>query len=154
VKVSGVLATLPWFEDRGPNPYLMLTGQTKRTTAEGAVRRLPWDEGRFVEWLSTQVSVLLEPLVKVLMPVVFFFNHDANLYARFYFLLVLLFTLATWSFFGGAITRMAAVEVARNEKIGLFEALRFTCNRWLHYVSAPTLPLALVAILLVIMWLM
>lgn len=153
VKVSGVLATLPWFEDRGPNPYLMLTGQARSRTVEGSVRRLPWDEGHFVEWLSTQVTVLLEPLVKVLMPVIFFFSPAANLYARLYFLLVLLFTLANWSFFGGAITRIAAVEVARNEKINLFEALRFTCNRWAHYLAAPTLPLVLVGVLLLGMWL-
>ncbi len=70
---------------------------------------------------------------------------------RFYTLLVMLLTLAVWGFFGGAITRIAVVQVARQEKIGLMEALRFACRKYLSYLSAPLFPLLLVGILLILM---
>src|SRR5262249_42341240 len=47
---------------------------------------------------------------------------------------------------GGAITRIAAVEVARNEKIGGFEALRFVSKRYLAFLGAPIIPLIIVAL--------
>src|SRR5581483_3504672 len=60
-------------------------------------------------------------------------------------------TITTWAIFGGAITRIAAVQVARQEKITLGEAVRFTCRRWLSYVTAPLFPLLFVGFLLVFM---
>jgi len=140
-KPYATLAKLPWFEERGPNPYLMVTGQVR-----GA-----WDAGHFWEWFfGNQVPVMIEPLVKIVQPIVYFFSPRATAYARFYFLLVTLWTVLTWSIFGGAITRIAAVEVARGEKIGLGEALRFTTKRWLSYVAAPIFPLLFVVFLLVL----
>jgi hypothetical protein len=142
VKPSGMLATLPWFEDRGPNPFLLATGQTG----------VPWEAGHFWDWLLTrQVPVLVEPLVKFLRPVVYFFSPHAGWVARFYFLLVILATLATWAFFGAAITRMAAVEVARNEKISAVDALRFVAKRYLSYALAPIFPLVIVAVFVLLL---
>src|SRR5262249_31884442 len=140
-KKSGSLRTWPWFEDRGPNPYLMLTGQT--TT---------WERGHFWDWLfNVEVPVLLEPLVKMVRPVVLFFHPDAGPINSLYFLLVLLWTDVTWAGFGGAITRIAAVQVARQEKLTLSEALRFTTKRWLSFVTAPLFPLLFVLFLLIFM---
>jgi hypothetical protein len=63
---------------------------------------------------------------------------------------VFLWTVLVWSLFGGAITRIAVVQVARpGEPIGLSEALRFTYKRLLSYVAAPLFPLALVFVLLI-----
>ena len=53
--------------------------------------------------------------------------------------------------FGGAITRIAAVQVARGEKIGLVDALRFTLKRILSYITAPLFPLVFIFVLLVVM---
>jgi hypothetical protein len=146
LKSAGNLRTLPWFEDRGPNPYLMVTGQAGQgMTAEGKPRRLPWEEGTFLTWFGEhQAPHLIEPLWKFLLPVVYFFDPNADWYIRLYLILVLLATLATWAFFGGAITRMAAVEVARNEKISPLEAIRFAGRRYLQFFTAPLLPLLLV----------
>ncbi|MCS6850977.1 MAG: hypothetical protein NZ700_07375 [Gemmataceae bacterium] len=139
-KPYGQLRMWPFFEDRGPNPYLLVTGQTG----------IPWEAGHAGEWLVTrQFPVLIEPLVKFFRPVVFFLSPNAGFVNRFYFLLVILWTLATWAFFGGAITRMAAVELACNEKIGMGEAIRFVGSRYLSYLSAPLLPLGLVAAVVV-----
>mgnify|MGYP006158310279 CR=1 FL=1 len=43
--------------------------------------------------------------------------------------------------FGGAISRIAAVQVARDEKISVRQALRFSLNKLLSFVFAPVIPL-------------
>jgi hypothetical protein len=151
VKPYGQLRTWPWFEDRGPNPFLMLTGNLQAVTEKGVVQQLPWESGRFFEWLLTvELPVLIEPLVKFLGPVLHFFNPAAGGWLnRFYLALVVLWTLATWAVFGGAITRMAAVQLARkNEKVGLTEALRFAWSRKVSYFTAPLAPLLFLGLLL------
>ena len=45
-------------------------------------------------------------------------------------------TLAVWAIFGGAITRIAAVQLARREKIGMIDALRFAQKKFAAYFSA------------------
>jgi hypothetical protein len=55
--------------------------------------------------------------------------------------------LLIWSIFGGAIARIAAVHVARDEKISVRQAIRFSLNKLLSFVFAPLIP---VLILLVI----
>jgi hypothetical protein len=130
-KRAGTLSAWPWSEERGPNPYLLVTGQAG----------VPWEPGHFWEWFTRhQVPVMIEPLIKMVRPIVYFFSPRATFLSRFYFLLVTLFTLAVWSFFGGAITRIAAVQIARGEKIGLREAVGFARRRFLSYVTAPLFP--------------
>ena len=140
---AGQLRSLPWSEDRGSNPYMLVTGQAPR-----------WEKGHFLEWLVTeQVPVLLEPLFKLFRPLVFFFDSKAGGLTRFYFILLMLWTILVWGLFGGAITRIAAVQVTRQEKVSLLEALRFTLKRYVSYISAPILPLIFVAILVILMML-
>ena len=140
LKPYGTLSTWPWFEDRGPNPFLLATGQLGK----------PWEVGHFWEWfLTQQVPVLIEPIVKLLLPIIYFFSPGADVKSRLYFLCVLIWTVAVWSVFGGAITRIAAVQVARGEKIGLVDAVRFTLKRILSYVTAPLFPLLFIFVLLV-----
>jgi hypothetical protein len=141
-KRYGALSSWPWFEDRGPNPYLLVTGQAG----------IPWEAGRFWDWFfRDQLLVMIEPLVKFVQPIVYFFSPRSTGYTSFYFLCVMLWTLATWALFGGAITRIAAVQVARGEKIGLREAVRFTVKRILSYLMAPLFPLAFVFLMLIFM---
>jgi hypothetical protein len=141
-KRHGTLSTWPWLEDRGPNPYMLVTGQAG----------IPWEAGRFWDWfVRDQLLVMIEPLVKFVRPMIYFFSARTTGYTSFYFLCVMLWTLATWALFGGAITRIAAVQVARGEKIGLREALRFTLKRILSYLMAPLFPLAFVFVLLIFM---
>ncbi len=58
-----------------------------------------------------------------------------------------LWSLIVWSIFGGAITRIAAVQFARDQQIGIRRALLFSGKRFLGYLSAPLMPLVGVAIL-------
>jgi len=138
---GGYLRTWPWFEERGPNPYLLLTGQAA----------IP-DNRPLAEWLAKdETSVLLEPLVKFLYPVVYLLHPRSGGWNRLYFLLVTLWTLGTWALFGGAITRMAAVQVARNDKIGIGEAIRFVTARYYSFLSAPLFPLLFIAFMVVLL---
>lgn len=151
-KMAGQLRTMPWDEDRGSNPFLLVTGRAGRVAPDGTRRTVPWEKGHFVEWMATeQVPVLLEPLIKMIRPVIFFFNPHAGSLAKFYFLLVMIATVAIWGFVGGAITRIAAIQVARQEKIGAREALRFAAKRYLSLISAPIFPLILVAVIVLAM---
>jgi hypothetical protein len=45
--------------------------------------------------------------------------------------------VAVWTFFGGAVCRIAAVQFARDERIGLGEAIRFACKRYTSLVASP-----------------
>jgi hypothetical protein len=140
-KPDGVLARFPFSEDRGVNPYLLVTGQAG----------IPWEAGHAWEWFSRdQLPVLVEPLVKLMRPLVYFFSPRADDFrTKVYFLSVFVWTVVTWSLFGGAITRIAVVQVARpGEPIGLTEAMRFTYNRLRSYIAAPLFPLVVVFALL------
>lgn len=55
-------------------------------------------------------------------------------------------SLAIWSFFGAAITRIASVQLAANERITLGAALRFACSKFFSYFFAPLWPLVGVAL--------
>lgn len=141
-KPYGLLAVSPWNEDRGPNPYLLVTGQSG----------VPWEPGFFWEWFGReQAPVMVEPLVKFLRPIVYFLSPVNDWVTRFYFGMVVLCTLVVWSIFGGAITRIAVVQLARGEKIGVFEALRFTSRRFLSYAIAPLFVLGFCFVLTLIM---
>jgi hypothetical protein len=65
--------------------------------------------------------------------------------AWFFALLCSLWAVAVWSVCGGAITRIAALELARDERIGLREALRFSLKRFLSYFGGPVIPLLFIA---------
>ena len=58
-----------------------------------------------------------------------------------------LWSLIVWSIFGGAICRIAAVQFARDQQIGVRRALVFSLSRFFGYLSAPVMPLVAVAIL-------
>jgi hypothetical protein len=57
-----------------------------------------------------------------------------------------LWALAVWAFFGAAITRIAAVQLAANERITLGAALRYACAKFFAYFFAPLFPLGGIAL--------
>src|SRR5688572_17618021 len=63
-----------------------------------------------------------------------------------YFVLFTLLFLTVWAIFGGAIARIAAVHVARDEKLSVRAALAFSLGKFLSFVSAPLIPLVIVLI--------
>jgi hypothetical protein len=61
-----------------------------------------------------------------------------------YFLIFGLLFLIVWAIFGGAISRIAAVHVARDEKLSMRQALRFSSGKFLSFVFAPLIPVVIV----------
>jgi hypothetical protein len=57
-----------------------------------------------------------------------------------------LWSLAVWAYFGAAISRVAAVQLATGEQVGWGASLRWAGSKWLAYVSAPLLPMLGVAV--------
>jgi hypothetical protein len=150
VKPHGRLRTWPWFEERGPNPALLIIGRAGIRDEAGATQAVPWEKGGFLDWLvRDQVPVLIEPLVKFLRPVGYFLHPGAGAINRLYFLLVIVWTLGVWAIIGGAITRIAAVQLARDERVGIAEAVRFALSRWRSYFFASYAPLLGVAAIVI-----
>lgn len=68
-------------------------------------------------------------------------EHIAFIWTR------LLWAIAVWSIFGGAIARLAAVEFSRDERGGLWQSLKFATARFLSFFAAPLLPLSAVLLI-------
>ncbi len=62
-------------------------------------------------------------------------------------------SLAISAYFGGAITRIAAVQLAADERVSLPAAARHACGKWPSYFVAPLLPLFGIAVAAVPVWL-
>ena len=58
-----------------------------------------------------------------------------------FLLLCAAWELVVWAFFGGAITRMAAVALARDEQLSWGQLTGYARSKWSHYFSAPIFPL-------------
>jgi hypothetical protein len=55
--------------------------------------------------------------------------------------------LIAWSLFGGAIARLAAVNVARDEKVSIRQALNFSLGKFFSFASAPIIMLLIVVVI-------
>jgi len=71
-------------------------------------------------------------------PIWLIWNHTV-----FFIIFAILFLLS-WALFGGAISRIAAVHVARDEKISVRQAMNFAVGKLLSFASAPVIPLVIV----------
>jgi hypothetical protein len=52
-----------------------------------------------------------------------------------------LWNLAVWAFFGAAITRLAAVQLGREERLGIGSAIKHVTKNYVWYFLAPLFPL-------------
>lgn len=69
------------------------------------------------------------------------FDPELTFTGLAFLLLCLLWGLAVWALVGGVLTRMAAMQLGREEGIGWGHALRYVRSKWPSYASAPMLPL-------------
>jgi hypothetical protein len=133
---GGTYRTMPWFEERGRNPFLL----ARSTVSQGAVERRA-----AIDWfLASQTPVLVEPLLKFLSPIIGLFDPGGNFWVRLYLLFLIAWMLLMWAFFGGVITRMAIVQIAGKEGGGLRDAIRFVKARYLSYFFSPIVPILLI----------
>ncbi|MCK4602953.1 MAG: hypothetical protein KAU28_10835, partial [Phycisphaerae bacterium] len=61
-----------------------------------------------------------------------------------YATILLLVTLAVAALFGGAVHRIAALHAARDEKISIVQALKFSVGKFLSFFTAPLIPIAII----------
>jgi len=73
-------------------------------------------------------------------PMIAMFALDATVSDVAALLLAAFGSLAIWAFFGGAMARIAAVQLTCDEHVGLIAALRFACQKWLSLFAAPLIP--------------
>ena len=62
-------------------------------------------------------------------------------------LLITLLGLSIWALVGGAICRMAALQQARDERIGPLRALQFSMSKFGSFFSAPLIPVGIVILI-------
>src|SRR5439155_8478478 len=90
---AGRFRAMPWDEYRGPNPFLFVTQAISGTAVER--------EGLFRSFVSGSIPVLIEPLVKLLVPVSTIVSPGVSPQTRVYLFMILVWNLAVWAFFGG-----------------------------------------------------
>lgn len=134
---GGRLSTMPWYEYRGPNPFRL--GNTLLVGSSEDRKDIVAD------FVSSSVPTLFEPLVKLLVPVVKVFDVDISPMTRIYLLLCIFWSLVCWAFFGGVITRIAAVQLSGKDRVSLGQAVSFVSSRYLSYLLSPVVPLGLIA---------
>ncbi|MGL6073688.1 MAG: hypothetical protein ACRC8S_05950 [Fimbriiglobus sp.] len=140
---NGRLRTLPWYEYRGPNPYTFLT-----SIASGNPATI---QSSFSGFFSGTLPMLVEPLVKLLLPVVKIVDPDVSPLTKLYLLLCLFWSVATWAFFGGVITRIAAMNFTGKERISLSQAVSFVKDKYLDYVLSPIVPVGIIGVVTLVM---
>ncbi len=94
------------------------------------------------QWQNEWLRQLVGPVESIVAPARVIFqngNSWANLGLAW---TQLLWAVCVWSLIGGAITRMAALQFARHERLGVRAALRFSARQFLSYLIAPGLALA------------
>lgn len=96
--------------------------------------------------MAGAVSVVL--VVFVILNILFWNRGDGAYPETIVAFEVGLMLLAVWAYFGGAITRIAAVEVASDERIGLKEAGAFACKHYKGYLLTVIAPLVAAGLLL------
>jgi hypothetical protein len=137
----GRFRVMPWDEYRGPNPFLFFVELLNSPAATW------WDQ--ITNYAGTMAPVLMEPLAKFLLPVAKIVSPGVFPQTRLYLLLILLWFLAVWGFFGGIITRLAAVQLANKGPVTLRQTVRFVANRYVNYLLAPIVPLAIIAVVVI-----
>jgi hypothetical protein len=97
-------------------------------------------ELRSAAWRMTEpVRALVGPFFGV-----FAVGDDARGFVRA--VVAAVWGVLVWGIIGGAIARIAVVQLARSERVGMTAALRFVARRWLPLIGTPLAPLLGVAV--------
>ena len=102
-----------------------------RASIAADVRSAPWR-------LTEPVRVLVGPFLGT-------FSARSNGWTFLHSLSTALWGVMVWSLLGGAIARVAVVQAARAERVGLPEALRFAVSKVVPLLAAPLSPMMGVA---------
>lgn len=138
--VSPVVQPWPWQESL---EYDLWHGTDALAELQAGLRD-PWNTLRRIggNW-----QIVLRPVVPFVAAAVVVFRPDATLPELADALLKLTWAIFVWAIFGGAIARIAAIQFARDENIGLRKALKFSISRFFGYITAPFLSMVGIGIL-------
>ena len=81
-----------------------------------------------------------------LLVILFFFGLAGGIVGRIKGSSFFIWFLIVWAIFGGAIARIAAVHVARDEKISVRQAITFSFSKLLSFVFAPVIPMMIILV--------
>ena len=91
----------------------------------------------------TAASAQLVGIAKLLSaPASALFNLQLSFGGFCFYLLCTIWTILVWSIFGAAITRIAALALTREHKLGLRGGFAFGLLHWPSFAGGPALPLA------------
>lgn len=148
--LAALAVTVLWCGDAGLSqlPFATATDRSKAAPwdAVAPARFVNWQQGRlatFEDFLSHSESLasrVLKPIQPLLAMGQVFFSSENTWSEIAFFWTRLIWALAVWSVFGGAIARLAALEFARDERGGLVESLSFSVRRFMSFFAAPLLP--------------
>lgn len=96
---------------------------------------------RFFRQVFGNWSATLKPVTELLTPGQQLFEPTASATERMLALLKLAWWLMVWGLFGGAVTRSAAVEFAREQNCHLSGAVRYAGQYYFSYLVGPVLTL-------------
>lgn len=99
----------------------------------------PWNT---LQRIGTNWKIGLRPITDVADPLVTLLGGNATWFEMAHSTLHLFWGLIVWSVAGGAMGRMAAVQFARDQQIGIWSGLRYSLRNFGHYLCATLLPLA------------
>src|SRR5262245_31149713 len=86
--------------------------------------------------IASNWQIVLLPFRRIVEPALVLLRGDATVGQLADAVTRSLWNLIIWSLFGGAISRMAAVQFARDQQIGIHRALVFSASRIAGYLAA------------------
>jgi hypothetical protein len=122
-----------------------LLPRTRASTPVPITRQLPTEHTDVLDDIRSAPWRLTEPVRALVEPFLGVFSARSRGWTFLHRLLAALWGVVVWSLLGGAIARIAVVQAARGERIGLPEALRFAIRKAVPLLSAPLSPLVGVA---------
>lgn len=143
---GGRIRSMPWFEDRGENPYIFLSRLATQPISH-------WFDSSW-SYFKKQLPVMAEPLTKLFLPIVKVSSPHASTGTRIYLFLVLVWSVLVWAFAGGVITRIAAVQLSGKDQVSIMQACRYVCKRYTAYALAPIVPVGVVGAIVVGIWIL
>ncbi len=110
-------------------------------SAVGILDQLVVDPWSFLNQISWQWHLVLQPVKEIVEPIVPLFGSSQSWSETAFAWTQLLWMLCVWGLFGGAISRMVAVQFARDDRVGTLAAVRYSSKRLLAFIAAPLMPI-------------
>jgi len=139
---QGLYGTWPADVNRGPNPFTVALDPRQREVL--------YSPGYWFGAGYEGAPLQIEPFRQFYQPVLNLFRFS-EWRTWWYSFLGLLWTLVVWAIAAGGITRIAAVQIARNgEQIGLGEAIGYARRKFFDFFIGPAIPLIVLFVLALI----